>query len=178
MSPRTRNAQVEVYEDKKVDFLVATDAIGMGLNLNINHVAFSALQKFDGRYNRDLSVAELGQIAGRAGRYQNDGSFSFLKSAGKFDSLIIQSIENHTFDEIQKIYWRNSNIDFSSVNSVLNSFKKFPVKNFFIHKKNAEDEINFKFLSEDKEILTFLDGESSTIVIVGCMSDSRFSKIF
>ena len=178
LSPRTRNAQVEVYEDKKVDFLVATDAIGMGLNLNINHVAFSALQKFDGRYNRDLSVAELGQIAGRAGRYQNDGSFGFLKSAGKFDPLTIRSIENHTFDEIQKIYWRNSNIDFSSVNSVLNSFRKFPVKNFFIQKKNAEDEINFKFLSEDKEILTFLDGESSILLLWDVCQIPDFQKFF
>ena len=76
-----------------------------------------------GGYNRDLSAAEVGQIAGRAGRYQNDGSFSFLKSAGKFDPVIIQSIENHKFDEIQKIYWRNSNIDFSSVNSTIKSLK-------------------------------------------------------
>ena len=92
LSPRTRNAQVEVYEDKKVDFLVATDAIGMGLNLNINHVSFSSLQKFDGRYKRNLSSSEIGQIAGRAGRYQNDGTFGYLKKAGNLDPLVVQSI--------------------------------------------------------------------------------------
>ena len=135
LSPRTRNSQVEMYEDKKVDYLVATDAIGMGLNLNINHVSFSAIQKFDGRRSRDLSPAELGQIAGRAGRYKNDGTFGYLKKAGNIDQLVIQSIENHKFDSINKIYWRNSNIDFSSVTTVIDSFKKFPTKNFFIHKK-------------------------------------------
>ena len=77
LSPKTRNAQVEIYEDKKVDYLVATDAIGMGLNLNINHVSFSSLQKFDGKFIRDLTSAEIGQIAGRAGRYQNDGTFGY-----------------------------------------------------------------------------------------------------
>ena len=76
LSPRTRNAQVDVYENKKVDYLVATDAIGMGLNLGINHVTFSSLQKFDGRHNRNLLPSEIGQIAGRAGRYQNDGTFA------------------------------------------------------------------------------------------------------
>mgnify|MGYP001480687379 CR=1 FL=1 len=92
LSPRTRNAQVEVYEDKKVDYLVATDAIGMGLNLNIHHVSFSALQKFDGRYTRDLSPAEIGQIAGRAGRYQQDGTFGYMKGAGDPDPLIAQRL--------------------------------------------------------------------------------------
>ena len=94
LSPRTRNAQVEVYEDKKVDYLVATDAIGMGLNLNIHHVSFSSLQKFDGRYTRDLLPAEIGQIAGRAGRYQQDGTFGVMKGAGDLDPLIVQSVED------------------------------------------------------------------------------------
>ena len=81
----------KVYEDKKVDYLVATDAIGMGLNLNIHHVSFSSLQKFDGRYTRDLLPAEIGQIAGRAGRYQQNGTFGYMKGAGDLDPLIVQS---------------------------------------------------------------------------------------
>ena len=178
MSPRTRNAQVEIYEEKKVDFLVATDAIGMGLNLNINHIVFSSLQKYDGRHNRDLSPAELGQIAGRAGRYQNDGSFGFLKSAGKFDPFIINLIENHNFEIIKKIYWRNSNIDFSSVNSVINSLKEFPVKNFFIHKKNAEDEVNFKTLSKDAEVNIFLNNQESILLLWNVCQIPDFQKIF
>ncbi len=156
LSPRTRNAQVEVYEEKKVDYLVATDAIGMGLNLKIDHVAFSSLQKFDGRYQRNLTTSEIGQIAGRAGRYLNDGSFSFLKNVGKIDPLIIRSIEDNNFDSIQKIYWRNSDINFENTESILNSLKQFPVKNFFIHKKNAEDELNFRSLIQDKEISPLL----------------------
>ena len=115
LSPRTRNAQVEVYENKNVDYLVATDAIGMGLNLNIDHVSFSSFRKFDGRYNRNLLPSEIGQIAGRAGRFQKDGTFGYTKDADNLDPKIIQSIEEHQFDEIKKIYWRNSTIDFSTV---------------------------------------------------------------
>ena len=178
LSPRTRNAQVEVYEEKKVDYLVATDAIGMGLNLNINHVAFSALQKFDGRYTRDLLPAEIGQIAGRAGRYQNDGTFGIMKGAGNLDPLIVQSIEDHRFDNIQKIYWRNSNIDFSSISSVINSFKQSPNKNYLIHKKNAQDEVNFLNLSKDSEIVSYLKNLKSISLLwdICCIPD--FQKIF
>ena len=178
LSPRTRNAQVEVYESKKVDFLVATDAIGMGLNLNIDNISFSALQKFDGRYNRDLSASELGQIAGRAGRFQNNGTFGYLKNAGSLDPKIIQSIEDHTFDDIKKIYWRNSSIDFTSVNSVINSFKQYPIKNYFIHKKNAEDEINFRTLSIDVNISPFLSNSTSIRLLWEICRIPDFQKIF
>ncbi len=178
LSPRTRNAQVEVYEDKKVDYLVATDAIGMGLNLNINHVAFSALQKFDGRYTRDLSPSEIGQIAGRAGRYQKDGTFGYTKEAGNLDPLIVQSVEDNHFSDIKKIYWRNSSIDFSSIRSVTNSFKQFPTKNFFIHKKNAEDELNFRLLSEDSEILPFLNNKILISLLWDISRIPDFQKIF
>ena len=167
-----------MYEEKKVDYLIATDAIGMGLNLNINHVSFSALKKFDGRYSRNLLPSELGQIAGRAGRYLNDGTFGYLKSAGSLDPLVIQAIENHKFDTINKIYWRNSNIDFSSISSVLNSFKKFPTKNFFIHKKNAEDEINFRNLSEDTEVIKYLHVTSKIILLWDICRIPDFQKIF
>ncbi len=178
LSPRTRNSQVEIYEDKKVDFLVATDAIGMGLNLNIEHVSFSALQKFDGRYNRDLYPSELGQIAGRAGRYLNDGTFGYLRTAGNLDPLVIKSIEDSKFESIKKIYWRNSEIDFHSVDSVLNSFKKFPIKNFFIHKKNAEDELNFRDLSQNKEIKPFLNNYHSISLLWNVCQIPDFQKIF
>ena len=178
LSPRTRNAQVQVYEENKVDYLVATDAIGMGLNLNINHVSFSALQKFDGRYTRNLLAAELGQIAGRAGRYLNDGSFSYLKNAGHIDPLITQSIENHNFEHIKKIYWRNSNINFNSINSVIDSFKMFPVKSFFIHKKNAEDEINFRALSKDKDIIKYLNNSKTISLLWDICRIPDFQKIF
>jgi len=105
LSPRTRNAQVEIYEEKKVDYLVATDAIGMGLNLNIDHIAFSSIEKYDGRYKRNLYTNEIGQIAGRAGRYENNGTFSLLKNAGELDIKTIRDIEDSNFNPINKIYW-------------------------------------------------------------------------
>ncbi len=178
LSPRTRNAQVDIYENNKVDYLVATDAIGMGLNLNINHVCFTSLEKFDGRYNRNLTPSEIGQIAGRAGRYKNNGSFSYTREAGSLDPLLIQSIENHKYDQIQKIYWRNSNLDFSSIKSVLSSLKQFPVKNFFIHKKNAIDEINFKNLIEDIEINQFLNERYNIKLLWDVCRIPDFEKIF
>ena len=178
LSPRTRNAQVEIYEDKKVDYLVATDAIGMGLNLNINHVAFTSFQKFDGKYNRNLFPIEIGQIAGRAGRYKNDGTFGHSKEAGILDPKTIYAIENHEFDKVQKIYWRNSNIDFSSINSVLYSLKQYPVKNLFIHKKNAEDEINFRSLIEDESIKKNLNSSTNISLLWDVCRIPDFQKIF
>ena len=115
LSPRTRNAQVEVYENKKVDYLVATDAIGMGLNLNIDHVCFTSLEKFDGRYNRNLTPSEIGQIAGRAGRYKKNGSFSYTKEAGSLDTLIIQSVENHNLIKFKEFIGETHFLNFIHV---------------------------------------------------------------
>ena len=178
LSPRTRNAQVEVYENNNVDYLVATDAIGMGLNLNINHVSFSSLEKFDGRYNRNLTPSELGQIAGRAGRYKQDGTFSYTKEAGNLDPLIIQQIENHNFDNIQKIYWRNSDLDFNSIDSLLSSLKKYPIQNYFIHKKNALDEVNFRNLINDNEIKRFLVSKRNLELLWNICQIPDFEKLF
>jgi len=178
LSPRTRNAQIEVYEEKKVDYLVATDAIGMGLNLNINHIAFSSFQKFDGRYKRNLLSSEISQIAGRAGRYKKDGTFGYTNEAESLDPKIIQEVENHKFNDIQKIYWRNFDIDFTSVASVLSSLKLFPIKNFFIHKKNAEDEINFKKLIEDQDIKPLIDNRNNISVLWDVCGIPDFQKIF
>jgi len=178
LSPRTRNAQVEVYENNNVDYLVATDAIGMGLNLNINHVSFSSLEKFDGRYNRNLIPSELGQIAGRAGRYKQDGTFSYTKEAGNLDPLIIQQIENHNFDNIQKIYWRNSDLDFNSIYSLLSSLKKYPIQNYLIHKKNALDEVNFRNLINDNEIKKFLVSKRNIELLWNICQIPDFEKLF
>ena len=178
LSPRTRNAQVEVYENKNVDYLVATDAIGMGLNLNINHVSFSSLEKFDGKYNRNLNPSELGQIAGRAGRYKQDGTFSYTQEAGNLDPQIIQQIENHNFDNIQKIYWRNSDLDFSSIDKLLSSLKKYPVRSYYIHKKNALDEVNFRNLINDNEIKRLLVSEKNLKLLWKICQIPDFEKLF
>ncbi len=178
LSPRTRNAQVEIYEDKKVDYLVATDAIGMGLNLNIDHVAFSSIEKFDGRFNRNLLPNELGQIAGRAGRFQNNGTFSLLKNAGDLDTKIIQNIEDSNFEEIKKIYWRNSNLDFSNIINFLNSLKQFPLQKYFIHKKNAADEINFRNLIEDEDIKKLVINKERIKLLWDVCRIPDFQKLF
>ncbi len=178
LSPRTRNSQVEMYEDKKVDYLVATDAIGMGLNLGIDHVAFSSIEKFDGKFMRNLYPIEIGQIAGRAGRYQNNGTFSLLKNAGKLDLKTIQNIEESKFDSITRIYWRNTLLDFSSVENFLRSLKKFPVHNFFIHKKNAADELNFRFLIDDKNIKKLLINKDRIKLLWEVCRIPDFQKLF
>ena len=178
LSPRTRNAQVEVYENKNVDYLVATDAIGMGLNLNINHVSFSSLEKFDGRYNRNLAPNEIGQIAGRAGRYKQDGTFSYTKEAGNLDPIVIQQVETHNFDNVQKIYWRNSNLDFNSADLLLSSLKKYPIHNYFIHKKNALDEVNFRYLIEDNEVKKTISIKKNLKLLWDICQIPDFEKLF
>ena len=178
LSPRTRNAQVEIYEEKKVDYLVATDAIGMGLNLNIDHVAFSSIEKFDGRFKRDLHPHELGQIAGRAGRYKNQGTFSLLKNAGEIDSKTIQIIEDSKFYPISKIYWRNSSLDFSDLETFLGTLNQFPVYSYLIHKKNAADELNFRFLIEDESVKKILTKKDIIKLLWDVCRIPDFQKLF
>ena len=178
LSPRTRNAQVEIYEDKKVDYLVATDAIGMGLNLNIDHIAFSSIEKYDGRYKRNLYTTEIGQIAGRAGRYENNGTFSLLKNAGELDIKTIRDIEDSNFNPINKIYWRNTSLDFSNINNFLASLKEYPVHNYFIHKKNASDELNFRNLIEDQKVKKLLTTEERIKLLWDVCRIPDFQKLF
>ncbi len=108
LSPKTRNAQVQLYQSGDVDFLVATDAIGMGINMDIDNISFNSLNKFDGRRNRHLRLTEIGQIAGRAGRYMNDGTFGITGKCDELSPEQIEKLENHKFDSVINIYWRNS----------------------------------------------------------------------
>jgi ATP-dependent RNA helicase SUPV3L1/SUV3 len=121
LSPRTRNAQVALYQDKEVDFLVATDAIGMGLNMDVNHVAFAGLQKFDGHRPRRLTAAEVAQIGGRAGRGMRDGTFGTTASCPALPDDIVEAVEAHAFDPIDALCWRNSELDFSHIDRLLDS---------------------------------------------------------
>ncbi|MBB4212074.1 ATP-dependent RNA helicase SUPV3L1/SUV3 [Rhodothalassium salexigens DSM 2132] len=116
LSPRTRNAQVEMYQSGEVDYLVATDAIGMGLNMDIDHVAFARTTKFDGRQMRDLTAAEIGQIAGRAGRYVRDGSFTTVAGSddGEIEPTVVAQVEEHSFPPIKRLSWRNAQLDFKT----------------------------------------------------------------
>ena len=121
LSPKTRNAQVELYQSGDVDFLVATDAIGMGINMDLDHVYFSNLKKFDGKKLRKLNLAEIGQIAGRAGRYLNNGNFGITGECKEINADEVDSLENHKFEEIQSLFWRNSNLNFESPLKLLKS---------------------------------------------------------
>ncbi len=146
LSPRTRNAQVELYQSGQADYLVATDAIGMGLNMDIDHIAFDSIKKFDGNKYRYLYPHEIGQIAGRAGRYMNNGTFCMTYPNVELDANLVSAIENHKFLEIDNIKWRNSNLDFSSIKSILDSLSIKPKLPFLKLAKPGEDQQTLEFI--------------------------------
>jgi ATP-dependent RNA helicase SUPV3L1/SUV3 len=152
LSPRTRNAQVALFESGEVDFLVATDAIGMGLNLNLDHVAFSRLQKFDGRMLRSLSPAEIGQIAGRAGRHMNDGTFGVTGQAKAMAPELVEAVENHRFEPLHFVYWRNHRLDFGSLHRLLRSLERRPPTAELVRARETEDSLVLADLARDPEV--------------------------
>jgi ATP-dependent RNA helicase SUPV3L1/SUV3 len=152
LSPRTRNAQVELYQSGDVDFLVATDAIGMGLNLDVDHVAFAATRKFDGRNHRELSPGELSQIAGRAGRHLNDGSFGVTGDVEPFEADVVNRLENHEFEQVKILQWRNGNLDFASLDRLKESLRQTPPSPRLARARSADDVLALDYLAEDSEI--------------------------
>ncbi len=152
LSPRTRNAQVELYESGEVDYLVATDAIGMGLNMDVQHVAFASLRKFDGITPRPLTNAEIGQIAGRAGRHMSDGTFGTTSEVGPMDPDVVEAVENHRFDPLRHLMWRNSRLDFRSVITLQRSLQERPPVDGLIRQGSAEDHQALELLSKDPEL--------------------------
>ncbi|MCW5834412.1 MAG: helicase, partial [Labilithrix sp.] len=138
LSPRTRNAQVAMFQAGEVDCLVATDAIGMGLNLDVDHVAFAAARKFDGRDVREVDDAELGQIAGRAGRWIHDGTFGAVTPL-ELPAGAVHAIETHTFPRVRRVQWRSDDLDFSSVAALRASLAAPPARGIFRHAAGAED---------------------------------------
>ncbi len=151
LSPRTRNAQVDMYQNGDVDYLVATDAIGMGLNLDINHVAFSGLRKFDGRRMRELQPNELAQIAGRAGRFQKDGTFGVTGEAAPLEPRVVEAITSHSFTPLKKLQWRNSTLEFGSIDRLVASLEAPPTLEHVVRAREADDLIALKTLGEDVE---------------------------
>ena len=152
LSPRTRNAQVGMFQAGEVDYLVATDAIGMGLNMDLNHVAFARLAKFDGRGLRRLSAAEIGQIAGRAGRHMSDGTFGTTADEGPLDPEIVSAVEAHKFEPLTRISWRNSALRFNSVGMLLNSLDEPPPAPGLIQTRDADDHRALNLLSRSAEV--------------------------
>ncbi|WP_181893312.1 helicase-related protein [Falsiruegeria mediterranea] len=152
LSPRTRNAQVDLYQNGEVDYLVATDAIGMGLNLDVDHVAFSALSKFDGRRMRPLAPNELAQIAGRAGRGMSDGTFGVTGEARPLDDGMAQAIMDHRFTPLKKLNWRNAALQFGSIESLIRSLEESPKGENLLKAREADDLQALKSLSQVAEV--------------------------
>ena len=152
LSPKTRNSQVEIYQSGDVDYLVATDAIGMGLNMDIEQVSFSSLKKFDGKKIRRLRTTEISQIAGRAGRYKVDGSFGVTGGCENLQSDEIERIEGHKLDEIKFLFWRNSDLNFNSAEDLIRSLEKKPSSKNFLKISDSLDENVLKYLVRDKKL--------------------------
>jgi ATP-dependent RNA helicase SUPV3L1/SUV3 len=153
LSPRTRNAQVAMYQAGEVDYLIATDAIGMGLNMDIDHVAFAELVKFDGRMPRRLSVAELAQIAGRAGRHMSDGTFGTTAEIGGLDAATVEAIEQHRFPNLTALFWRNTDLDFRTPASLLASLERRASAPELIRMREADDHMTLTALMRDASIM-------------------------
>src|SRR2546423_843486 len=155
LSPRTRNAQVALYQSGDVDFLVATDAIGMGLNLDVDHVAFAGTRKFDGQVHRELTAGELGQIAGRAGRHMNDGTFGVTGVVEPFSSDLIDRLETHTFEPVKSLQWRNRDLDFASLDRLRDSLREAPREGRLARARSADDMLALESVSHDREVAAF-----------------------
>ena len=180
LSPRTRNAQVAMYQAGEVDYLVATDAIGMGLNMDVDHVAFAGLTKFDGQRRRRLTPAEMAQIAGRAGRHQRDGTFGSLTLEGdalaEFRPEEIERIEEHRFAPLDFLYWRESELDFRSVEDLIRSLERRPVRREVRAAPEAIDLAVLKLLSADPEILARADHARAGAPALGRLRPARFPQ--
>ena len=159
LSPRTRNAQVAMYQSGEVDYIVATDAIGMGLNLDVERVVFASRSKFDGRRHRALTLAECGQIAGRAGRFRTDGEFGETGNCPPFQDEEWKAIEQHRFDPVDAVQWRSSDLDFSSLKTLIRSLEKPSGNPVLIHNPRALDEWILRRMSEDGGIGPNVSGE-------------------
>ena len=161
LSPRTRNAQVELYQSGDVDFLVATDAIGMGLNMDVDHVAFAASAKFDGARLRALAPQEIGQIAGRAGRYMNDGTFGVTAECEPFEDELVQRVEGHRYDPVRVLQWRNAALDFRSIAALNDSLDAPPPERGLMRARPASDALALKILSQDDEVTALATARES-----------------
>ncbi|MEF2073401.1 helicase-related protein [Consotaella aegiceratis] len=161
LSPRTRNAQVELYQAGDVDFLVATDAIGMGLNLDVDHVAFAQDWKYDGFQFRQLTPAELGQIAGRAGRHVRDGTFGVTGQVDPFSPEIVEALESHSFPPVKVLQWRSDDLDFGSVDSLKASLDQVPPTDELTRTLPAVDQRALEFLSRDTGVAARAKGARS-----------------
>ncbi len=161
LSPRTRNAQVALYQSGDVDFLIATDAIGMGLNMDVDHVAFAGAEKFDGHGFRPLMASEVGQIAGRAGRYMNDGTFGVTGECEPFENELVSRVEGHRYDPVKVLQWRNAVLNFHSIGALLESLEAPPPERGLGRARPASDVIALHHLAAEPEIQALATSRAS-----------------
>ena len=176
LSPKTRNAQVNLYQSGDVDYLVATDAIGMGINMDLDQVFFSNIKKFDGKKLRRLNLSEIGQIAGRAGRYLNNGSFGITGDCGEINPEEIEALEQHKFPEIQNIFWRNSNLNFDNKLSLIKSLEEKPNKDWLRRIYECEDEKVLKYFLKDAPNFNFEENSDNLKTLWECCQIPDFVK--
>lgn len=164
LSPRTRNAQVALYQSGEVDFLVATDAIGMGLNMDVDHVAFAGLRKFDGKRTRWLHPQEVGQIAGRAGRYTRDGTFGVTGDCEEMDEDLVESVVEHRFEPVLGAEWRNARLDFGSLQGLLRSLAEPPHRAGLSLSEEALDERTLRKLAQQEDVVARCKADRSALI--------------
>ena len=165
LSPRTRNAQIAMYQQGDVDYLVATDAIGMGLNMDVDHVAFAQTRKFDGRIPRNLTPPELAQIAGRAGRHMNDGTFGTTADTAPLEPDVADQIERHSFENLRIVHWRNSRLRYTSVGALKASLNQRPKNKGLVRVRPADDEMALEALSKKPEIMALANNPASVALL-------------
>jgi len=174
LSPKTRNSQVDLYQSGDVDYLVATDAIGMGLNMDINEIYFSNLKKFDGKKNRRLNVVEISQIAGRAGRFKNDGIFGTTGDCGNLNSDEIENIEKHALPETKMLYWRNNKLNFNTPEKLIASLETKPKQSTLLRIQDSLDENVLRyFLKKDESSILY---EKNLELLWECCQIPDFEK--
>ncbi|KUM23249.1 helicase [Mesorhizobium loti] len=177
LSPRTRNAQVEIFQSGDVDYLVATDAIGMGLNLDLEHVAFAQNRKFDGYQYRNLTAAELGQIAGRAGRHLRDGTFGVTGQVDPFDEDLVKKIEGHDFDPVKVLQWRTADFDFTSLDALKRSIETNAPVEGLTRALPAVDAQALEHLSRDADIRALASGKDRVALLWEACALPDYRKI-
>ncbi len=177
LSPRTRNAQVDMFQNGMVDYIVATDAIGMGLNLDVDHIAFAGDRKFDGWQHRRLNPAEFGQIAGRAGRYLRDGTFGTTGRCPPFDEELIEQLEDHRFDPVRMLQWRNADLDFASIAGLVASLDKLPGAQGLTRAPQAADQLALEFAARDEKVMRAAKTKADVARLWECCQIPDYRKL-
>ncbi len=177
LSPRTRNAQIDMYQSGDVDYIVATDAIGMGLNLDVDHIAFAGDRKFDGWHYRRLNPAEFGQIAGRAGRHVRDGTFGTSGRCPPFDNELVELLEEHRFESVGMLQWRNATLDFTSIEALTASLDLLPGERGLTRAPMAQDQIALDIATRDEEVRKVARNRGDVLRLWDCCQIPDYRKL-